>query len=127
MPRHARSVGLARQLLGDFLAELQNGEQFCHESELVVSELVTNAVLHAVTPTGRLIYLQFDLHPDPDSLRIEVHDADPEHPTLRPAAECDEAGRGLLLASEFATSWGCHPRPGGIGKVMWALLEGGVQ
>ncbi|MFJ9840268.1 ATP-binding protein [Kitasatospora sp. NPDC101155] len=88
------------------------------------SEFVTNAVVHAKTPPGRLIYLQFELHPD--ALRIEVHDTDPNRPVAHPAAEHEEAGRGLWLVSQLAAGWGCHPREGGIGKTMWALI-GGVQ
>ncbi|MER7752244.1 ATP-binding protein [Kitasatospora sp. NPDC097643] len=122
LPRHRKSVGLARQLFGDFLAELPGCEPYFSDGELVLSELVTNAVLHAVAPPDRLIYIQFDL--SPDELRIEVHDADPKQPTLHPTTEHDEAGRGLLLVSQLSTSWGCHPREGGIGKAVWALVGG---
>ncbi|MET8622753.1 ATP-binding protein [Kitasatospora sp. NPDC004669] len=122
LPRHRKSVGLARQLFGDFIAERMSGEPYLSDGELVLSELVTNAVMHAATPPGRLIYIQFEL--SSDVLRIEVHDADPTHPTLQPAAECDEAGRGLLLVSQLSTSWGCYPRESGIGKAVWALVGG---
>ncbi|WP_459649398.1 ATP-binding protein [Kitasatospora sp. Ki12] len=94
--------------------------------ELVLGELVTNAVLHAKTPPGRLIFIRFEL--SPDALRIEVHDADGNRPSVPPpAAEHDETGRGLRLVSQLAAGWGCCPREGGIGKVMWALIDGGAR
>jgi anti-sigma regulatory factor (Ser/Thr protein kinase) len=120
LPRHHKSVPVARGLLRDFVADRPAGEPFFDTGELVLSEFVTNAVVHAKTPPGRLIYLQFELHPG--ALRIEVHDADPNRPTAHPAADHEEAGRGLWLVSQLAAGWGCHPREGGIGKTMWALI-----
>ncbi|MFI9361971.1 ATP-binding protein [Kitasatospora sp. NPDC053057] len=125
LPRHHQSVGFARRQLRTFLAGHRRGESLRDSGELILSEFLTNAVLHAKTPSGRLIYLQLELLPA--SLRIEVHDADPRRPAVHPAPEDAEAGRGLWLVSQLAASWGCHPRPGGIGKVMWALLEGGAR
>ncbi|MER7584371.1 ATP-binding protein [Kitasatospora sp. NPDC097691] len=126
LPRHHKSAGFARRLLRTFLATHPDGERFLDTGELVLGELVTNAVLHAKTPPGRLVFIRFELHAD--SLRIEVHDADATAPSVpHPAAEYDETGRGLWLVSQLAASWGCRPREGGIGKVMWALIGGGAQ
>ncbi|MFJ9445921.1 ATP-binding protein [Kitasatospora sp. NPDC101235] len=126
LPRNRKSAGYARRLLRAFLDEQPDGERFLDAAELVLSELVANAVLHAKTPPGRLIYIRFDLYPD--SLRIEVHDTDANRPSLpHPAAEHDETGRGLWLVSQLASGWGCCPRAGGIGKVMWVLITGGAQ
>ncbi|MGA5818137.1 ATP-binding protein [Kitasatospora sp. NPDC094028] len=123
LPRHRKSAGFARRLLRTYLAKQPNGEQFLDAGELVLGELVTNAALHAKTPPGRLIFIRFELHPD--ALRIEVHDADANQPSVpRQAAEHAEAGRGLWLVSQLAASWGCCPREGGIGKVIWALIDG---
>ncbi|MFE5584596.1 ATP-binding protein [Kitasatospora sp. NPDC056531] len=126
LPRHHKSAGFARRLLRAFLAKQPDGEQVLDTGELVLGELVTNAVLHAKTPPGRLIFIRFELHPG--SLRIEVHDADTNRPSIpRPASEHDETGRGLWLVSQLAADWGCCPRAGGIGKVMWARIEGDQQ
>ncbi|MFJ9772320.1 ATP-binding protein [Kitasatospora sp. NPDC101157] len=123
LPRHHKSAGFARRLLRTFLAKQAEGERFLDDGELVLGEFVANSVLHARTPPGRLVFIRFSLRPD--SLRIEVHDADANQPAAHPATEEAETGRGLWLVSQLAASWGCCPRPGGIGKVMWALLEGG--
>ncbi|MFF2077184.1 ATP-binding protein [Kitasatospora sp. NPDC058162] len=125
LPRHHKSAGFARRLLRSFLAKQSNGERFFDCGELVLGELVANAVLHAKTPPGRLIFIRFELLAA--SLRIEVHDADSRQPILRPVAECEESGRGLWLVSQLAAEWGCCPRPGGIGKMVWALIDGGAE
>ncbi|MFE7562586.1 ATP-binding protein [Kitasatospora sp. NPDC057500] len=103
---------------------LPSGELLLPSGELLVSELVTNAVQHARTPRDRLIFVLFRLVPDL-TLRIEVHDADSEKPALRTASDSDEAGRGLLLVHELATQWGCYPRVGGVGKFVWCHVSPG--
>ncbi|SOB85257.1 ATP-binding protein [Streptomyces sp. 1331.2] len=126
LPRHHKSAGFARRLLRTFLTAQPDGERFLDTGELVLGELVTNAVLHAKSPRGRLIYVQFEFRPD--ALRIEVHDADSNRPSVpRPVSEEDETGRGLWFVSQLAAGWGCCPRVGGIGKVMWALIDGGTE
>ncbi|MFD8787063.1 ATP-binding protein [Kitasatospora sp. NPDC059599] len=121
LPRRPTSPGVARQRLRDFLAPFAVGELLLPTGELLVSELVTNAVQHTRVPRDRLIHVRFHLAPD-DTLRIEVHDADNEKPALRDAPVCAETGRGLLLVHELARSWGCSPREGGIGKFVWCLV-----
>ncbi|MGA5824186.1 ATP-binding protein [Kitasatospora sp. NPDC094028] len=126
LPRHHKSAGFARRLLRTFLAERPSGEQLLFPGELVLGELVTNAVIHAKTPPGRLIFIRFELCPS--ALRIEVHDADAGRPSVpRLSSEFAETGRGLWLVSQLASSWGCCPRAGGVGKIMWALIDGGAQ
>ncbi|MFI9332075.1 ATP-binding protein [Kitasatospora sp. NPDC052868] len=120
LPRHRKSPNAARRELRRFLAGHPDGENLLPTGELLLSELVTNAVQHARTARGRLIQIRFGLARD--HLRIEVHDADSERPALRDALECDEAGRGLLLVHELAQSWGCCPRRGGIGKFVWCHI-----
>ncbi len=89
--------------------------------ELVVSELVTNAVRHA-RPVGaspvRLV-----LACDDDVLRVEVHDADPARaprPRRPDPDDLAEGGRGLALIQALAARWGC--RPGPTGKAVWCEL-----
>ncbi|TYC73288.1 ATP-binding protein [Streptomyces sp. CB01881] len=122
LPRHRKSPRAARQELRSFLLPHPSGERLLPTGELLVSELVTNAVQHSRAPRGRLIFVRFHLAPD-ITLRIEVHDADSGRPTLRDAADSDEAGRGLLLVHELATRWGCCPRRGGIGKFVWCHIS----
>ncbi|MFE9445335.1 SpoIIE family protein phosphatase [Streptomyces sp. NPDC006602] len=80
-------------------------------TELVVSELVTNAVRYAGGPVGlRLIR---------DGVLIcEVTDPSNTQPRLRRADTTDEGGRGLFLVAQLTTRWGC--RYGRTGKTIWA-------
>ncbi|GAA2250130.1 hypothetical protein GCM10010430_36170 [Kitasatospora cystarginea] len=121
LPRHRKSAGRARRLLRDFLAGLDGGEQYADTGELLLSELVANAVEHARVPPGRLIQVRFEL--SPAVLRIEVHDANARHPKPCSVSEDGEDGRGLWLVQQLSADWGCHPRPGGIGKAVWCLIS----
>lgn len=119
--RHPSSVGLARLELRKALAGW--GLSALEDSAvLVLSELVTNAVLHARVPPDREIETRFlpTGLPDPDGLRIEVHDASDLRPYRRAAARdaCD--GRGLLIVDALADAWGVSDRVG-VGKLVWAL------
>ncbi|MER6372847.1 SpoIIE family protein phosphatase [Streptomyces mirabilis] len=78
--------------------------------ELILSELVTNAIRHATGPIGvRLIRDR--------SLICEVSDGSSVSPHLRRAATMDEGGRGLFLVAQFADRWGTRYTSGG--KVIW--------
>jgi len=80
-------------------------------TELVVSELVTNAIRHAEPPIQlRLIHDR--------SLICEVSDADNTSPHMRRARTYDEGGRGLLLVAQLTQRWGTRPTP--TGKTIWA-------
>ena len=80
-------------------------------TELILSELVTNAIRHGGGPIGvRLIRDRV--------LICEVSDASDTSPHLRHAAGTDEGGRGLFLVAQFAERWGT--RYTGTGKVIWA-------
>ncbi|MFJ3672646.1 SpoIIE family protein phosphatase [Streptomyces sp. NPDC090106] len=86
-------------------------EDLAFTTELVVSELVTNAIRHAVGPIRlRLIRER--------SLICEVYDGGATAPHLRHPRTTDEGGRGLLLVSQFAERWGTRFVP--EGKIIWA-------
>jgi serine phosphatase RsbU (regulator of sigma subunit)/anti-sigma regulatory factor (Ser/Thr protein kinase) len=79
--------------------------------ELIVSELLTNAIKHAYGPIGlRLIHEH--------TLICEVSDAASTSPHLRRALSTDEGGRGLFLVAQVAQRWGT--RYTGSGKTIWA-------
>ncbi|HVF03951.1 MAG TPA: ATP-binding protein [Frankiaceae bacterium] len=79
---------------------------------LVVSELVTNAILHG---EGEVT---LDVVVEPHAVRIAVEDLDPGTPEAREAGLDADSGRGLALVSKIAARWGV--RPGDRGKVVWA-------
>ncbi|MFC5765368.1 ATP-binding protein [Actinacidiphila bryophytorum] len=88
-------------------------------AELVVSELVTNAVQHAHGPEDALVETRFERLPGGD-LRIEVHDANENKPELRQLSPDAESGRGLALVDALTSGrWGASGREG-VGKLLWA-------
>ncbi|MFJ6774513.1 ATP-binding protein, partial [Kitasatospora sp. NPDC091257] len=116
----AESAPLARYLLRAYLSGLPAGERYADTAEFLLAELFANAVRHSDAPSDRHIEIRFALVNS--RLRLEVHDAGTGRPSLRTASPEDEHGRGLLLVNELAERWGCCPRPGGIGKFVWALV-----
>ncbi|MGW3078286.1 ATP-binding protein [Kitasatospora sp. NPDC001132] len=118
------STPLARYLLRAYLSGLPSGDRYRDTAELLLGELFANAVQHSDAPDDRRIEIRFALVSS--RLRLEVHDAGTNHPTLRAAAPDDEHGRGLFRVSELAERWGCASRPCGIGKFVWALIAPAV-
>ncbi|MEU9860811.1 SpoIIE family protein phosphatase [Streptomyces sp. NPDC047971] len=86
-------------------------EELAFTTELVVSELVTNAIRHAAGPIRLRLILE-------RTLICEVFDASSTSPHLRHARTTDEGGRGLFLISQFTRRWGT--RYTAEGKVIWA-------
>lgn len=94
-----------------------------HSAQLVASELVTNAVLHARTD------LHLGICHDDHTLLIAVTDGAPQVTPLRVVdaaiedAEAEESGRGMLIVASLATDFGWRAREDMPGKVMWVLLK----
>lgn len=87
--------------------------------ELLASELATNALLHGVrSAPGSSVRVVVDARPG--RTRVEVHDACPTLPYIRPTSTLSERGRGLLLVSLMAAAWGSADRS--TGKMVWAVV-----
>ncbi|GHH83174.1 ATP-binding protein [Streptomyces sulfonofaciens] len=123
LPRTPRSAGRARALLRSQLAAWGIAGEPAETAELLLSELVTNAVRHAGTPRGREIAVRLARYEG--RLRVEVADADDRRPLPRTADLDDTGGRGLRLVHLLAERWGCCPRRYGIGKAVWAEVGTG--
>ncbi len=82
---------------------------------LVVSELATNACVHAHTP------FTVSLHRHVSGLVVEVADDDPRPVTLQPIAT-GASGRGMQIVAAIAKEWGTS-RCGPAGKSVWAVLD----
>ncbi|MEV0885838.1 ATP-binding protein [Streptomyces microflavus] len=117
--RRRSSVPEARALLRAKLGEWRAGEAPADVGELVLSELVTNALRVAV-PGDRMIGVRIMCRERGASLRLEVSDAGGGHPVVRRPGELETGGRGLLLVEALAYRWGVDERSAGIGKTVWA-------
>jgi anti-sigma regulatory factor (Ser/Thr protein kinase) len=95
-------------LLRSQLAEWQIDGEVAHTAEVLLSELMSNAVRHARTPSGRQIGVRVAQYYG--RLRVEVADASSARPKPKEAATDEEAGRGLAIVGALATRWGCCPR-----------------
>jgi anti-sigma regulatory factor (Ser/Thr protein kinase) len=114
LPPEPISARACRRFLLSALEEW-DADQFADDAVLLLSELVTNAVLHAGTEIEVTIQL------DDDVLRVEVRDGDPRLPTVRHYSLLSGTGRGLALVAQTARSWDVEPLPSG--KRVWFELE----
>ncbi|MCS0601004.1 ATP-binding protein [Streptomyces sp. LP11] len=129
LPARYEAVREARRFTRATLDQWDLGDRF-DDICLVVSELVTNALRHAVpaaqgrcvepNPSVRLHLLRW-------TERLVCAVRDPSHESPVPQDSDDfsaESGRGLFLVDSFADSWGWHPLAGTLdGKVVWAMFR----
>jgi anti-sigma regulatory factor (Ser/Thr protein kinase) len=107
LPRDAATPRAARRAVAAAYGE----ESRCGELLLCVSEVVTNAVLHARSPATMTVRRSDDL------LTVEVRDNDPSPPVRQPHSTTATTGRGLRILDDLTVRWGT--RPTADGKVVW--------
>ncbi|MEU2062027.1 ATP-binding protein [Streptomyces sp. NPDC013455] len=129
LPARYEAVREARRFTRNTLDQWDVGERF-DDVCLVVSELVTNALRHAVPADqgrtdGRGPCVRLHLMRWTERLVCAVRDPSHETPVPRDSDDFSaESGRGLFLVDSFADSWGWHPLAGTLeGKVVWALFR----
>ncbi|MFJ7901368.1 ATP-binding protein [Streptomyces sp. NPDC096198] len=114
---HPGSVARARQLARARLSRWAVCEDTCDTAALVVSELVTNAIVHTAGE-----HVVCELHDSGDLVRIAVQDEGcaPGEPHSGPQRPDEEHGRGLLLVAALCRAWGAQEA--GPGLLVWAEL-----
>lgn len=123
-PTEEQTAGIARTLVRDAL-DAWDLDALADCGELIISELVTNAIKH--TPC-RHIRITVD-RPTPSRVRLAVIDRAPHRlPAMRTRDPDRESGHGLLLVDTFADCWGydllgSNPSRGPWGKRVWAELK----
>ncbi|MFE5817694.1 ATP-binding protein [Streptomyces sp. NPDC056479] len=114
---HPGSPAQARRLTRARLNGWAVCEDTCDTAALVVSELVTNVIVHTASE-----HIVCELHDGAELVRIAVRDEGcaPGEPHPTPARPEDEQGRGLLLIDALCHAWGAQEH--GSGLVVWADL-----
>ena len=113
LPAAPAAARTARGLVRDALSSVDN--ELLSSIELLVSELVTNTVLH--TSSGA----RLDVHVNRATIRVEVFDEDATLPELRMPDDHETGGRGLQLVDHIASRWGSEPQRDG--KVVWFEID----
>jgi anti-sigma regulatory factor (Ser/Thr protein kinase) len=105
-------------------------ESFSDTAELLMSELVTNALrassqlrIRADLPMVPVIHVWIVVRDA--AVFIHVWDSSPEMPVRQEISSIDqESGRGLMIVDALSKEWGVYEKDGG--KVVWAMLTGGT-
>ena len=111
---HADAPKAARRLVADALRRWGHPDTLLADAQLVLSELASNAVLHASSGFSVAV------RSTDGGVRLSVRDSSPAAPAVRDAPS-EASGRGLRIVSTVASSWGVEPAPDG--KVVWAELR----
>lgn len=114
LPPETRSVAAARRSARDVLRSWEAEDLEWTVAQLV-TELATNAVLHAGTPF-RVTFRRIG-----DRIRCEVSDGSTEPPRICHYSVEASTGRGLRLVDQLATTWGVTAGDGG--KTVWFELD----
>lgn len=115
LPYEVSSVREARWATREFLTAAGSECMVSDAVTLIMSELVTNAVVHTQRSSGA-IEVMIDC--SDDKIHIEVEDDDPEPPELRPTQVDLPGGRGLAIVEGLTSAWGWSPVSGN-GKRTW--------
>lgn len=114
-PRELTSVAASRHWIRRVLVGHGAGEARCDDAELIVSELVTNALRHGLGEVVARVTVAGD------EVQIAVTDSGAELPQLRAQRTDQIGGMGLYIVQRVAGAWGVAPFPGG--KTVWATLS----
>jgi anti-sigma regulatory factor (Ser/Thr protein kinase) len=116
LPPAPTSAAQARRALAEFCETHAVPAELAELGILAISELVTNVILHARTPT--LVWAEYEA----DTLTVAVTDGETALPALLAPDERREGGRGIALIDHLGASWGLTRS--GLGKVVWVTFEG---
>ncbi|QYC40403.1 Histidine kinase-, DNA gyrase B-, and HSP90-like ATPase [Nonomuraea coxensis DSM 45129] len=116
LPAAPEAVATARRLVREALA-VWGLSTLADDLTMVVSEVVTNAIVHAKSA------VTLSLHRQGRSVRGEVADHSPVWPTPLPAGPDEEHGRGLAIVAAYSERWGVDPTPDG--KIVWFVARDG--
>jgi PAS domain S-box-containing protein len=114
VPAEPSAVKQGRSFTQSTLREWALPEDLIPDATLIVSELLTNAVVHGHEP------VRLRLRKTPEELTIEVDDGSSAMPRKLQAGPGDLHGRGLAIVAELGARWAA--RPDGYGKTVWTTI-----
>jgi len=114
LPPSPASARVARGVVAEALIALGRPE-LVDDAAMVVTELVTNAVIHTRTE------FELSVQRAGEGVRVAVSDGSHILPHWTPASTTGTSGRGLLLVQRLSSKWGVESH--GPGKTVWALIE----
>ena len=121
LPLDALAARRARRMVADMLGAWHlDASGLLDDTQLVVSELVTNAYLHGASG------IALEMRVDAGVLEVAVRDGSAVVPRPRSVEPEAENGRGLAILAAITADWGVDQEPGG-GKRVWACLPAGEQ
>jgi anti-sigma regulatory factor (Ser/Thr protein kinase) len=112
---HPTSVGAARRFVRDVLMSRQVPDGVVDTVELLTSEVVTNAIVHA--QSGPQLAVTVDGH----VVRVAVRDLSPAVPVRRLGRLDDVSGRGVVIVEELASAWGVELDRNGSKRVWFEV------
>lgn len=110
LPADVRSVGRAREMMREVL-KAASAHELLDAAEVAISEVVTNAVVHAGTE------IEVRICAAERALRVEVDDRSRRLPVLRTWSTTAGTGRGMHILGESTDRWDVDPAP--HGKTVW--------
>jgi anti-sigma regulatory factor (Ser/Thr protein kinase) len=122
LPSTREAVGIARCHVRAALDYHGLGD-YADDAETITSELVTNAIEHAVTDNSPKIGLALVRSADSTSVAVVVTDPSRHPPIKRDPERGAEHGRGLHIVEALSARWGWHPEE--CGKAVFAILNRG--
>jgi anti-sigma regulatory factor (Ser/Thr protein kinase) len=115
LPPDPRSAADARHAVAAYCRARGVREDLLQVGVLVISELVTNVVLHAATPM--IVWAEYE----DSTLTLAATDGDTALPALLAPDDTHEGGRGVAIIDQLSASWGLTRT--GLGKVIWVTLR----
>jgi anti-sigma regulatory factor (Ser/Thr protein kinase) len=114
IPQNSAAIGTARRFAAAFLRSHEQ-EELVDTVVLLVSEVVTNAILHGGSGAELRLILSGQ------ALRAEVRDPSSALPAVKRYSVTATTGRGMMIVEALATSWGSEED--GTGKVVWFSVD----
>jgi anti-sigma regulatory factor (Ser/Thr protein kinase) len=114
-PAQTRAPRSARHFVAQTLRDWGHGGLLLDDAQLLVTELATNAVVHARSPFSVVV------RSEGAGVRLSVRDGSPMTPVMRDHDPIATSGHGLRIVDALAVNWDVEPKADG--KTVWAELR----